>query len=229
MAMEMTATSSWEPEPEPMYDEAPSQATGASRSPPVMSQMPPKWLCSATHHVIGVDEGSPVAWAHDASMLAFAGGDYGIYVAANDGGRFRVVTSLFGSRGRVRALSFHPRVRCGTVYCPPAIPPPPPLPTQSAAAREAARGVAATQCQAGTHTARARARVCVGDSCVHGWLSMWLSSRHVVHRAEAGASFRQRGGHQAVGRAPGRRGLVVVQQPGDAEPPAPAHRQRRHA
>ena len=52
------------------------------------SSLRPEYECTETTQVIGVDENSPVAWSADASLLAFAARDYGIYIAARTGRKF---------------------------------------------------------------------------------------------------------------------------------------------
>ena len=72
----------FEPEPEPSPDE------GSPRG------LAPDAECSETLQVIGVDENSPVAWSADASLLAFAARDYGIYIATRTQTGFTVATKL---------------------------------------------------------------------------------------------------------------------------------------
>ena len=86
----------FEPEPEPSPDE------GSPRG------LAPDAECSETLQVIGVDENSPVAWSADASLLAFAARDYGIYIATRTQTGFTVAETLIGSRSSVKKLDFHP-------------------------------------------------------------------------------------------------------------------------
>lgn len=98
-ALGLSTASSLEPplmEPEPEYEQAAPEG------------LQPEYECTETTQVIGVDENSPVAWSADASLLAFAARDYGIYIAARTRTGFTVATTLVGSRSSVKKLEFHP-------------------------------------------------------------------------------------------------------------------------
>lgn len=94
------AFGTFEPEPEPF---------GVVDGPKIA--VPAEFVCSDTTQIIGVDENSPVAWSADASLLAFAARDYGIYIAARTETGFTLATTLIGSRTSVKKLEFHPSRR----------------------------------------------------------------------------------------------------------------------